>query len=67
MTKKNKEKTVVKSKRLYRKSIYFNKDEMKVIEFFLKKNKLENMSKFFRESIISEILRKSEENYPTLF
>jgi hypothetical protein len=53
--------------RTHRKSLLFNNTEITVITGFCKKYKITNQSKFFRETIISAILRKSEEDHPKLF
>ncbi|HYW96696.1 MAG TPA: hypothetical protein VE870_13965 [Bacteroidales bacterium] len=50
-----------------RHSILFNNREMKAIEAYCRKYKVDNKSKFMRETIISEILKKFDEDYPTLF
>jgi hypothetical protein len=48
-------------------SIRFNNKEMSAINNYCKKFKIKNKSKFMREAIISEVLRKFEKNYPTLW
>ncbi|MDR1680179.1 MAG: hypothetical protein LBS12_00115 [Prevotellaceae bacterium] len=53
--------------RTHRKALLFNDAEMAAIVGFCKKYKIVNRSKFFRETIISAILRKSEEDHPKLF
>lgn len=50
-----------------RQSILFNEREMKAIEAYCRKYKVSNKSKFMRETIITEVLRKFDEDYPTLF
>ena len=50
-----------------RHSILFNNREMKAIEAYCSKYKVDNKSKFMRETIISEILKKFDQDYPTLF
>ncbi len=50
-----------------RHSILFNNREVKAIEAYCLKYKVDNKSKFMRETIISEILKKFDEDYPTLF
>jgi len=54
-------------KRQHKRTIAFNDKELKVVEQFVEKYKIKNKSKFFRESIITTILQKIEENHPTLF
>jgi ABC-type dipeptide/oligopeptide/nickel transport system ATPase subunit len=54
-------------KRINRQSILFNERELKAIEHYCERFKINNRSKFMREAIISEVLKKFEENYPTLW
>jgi hypothetical protein len=54
-------------KRLYRKSILFNKREIQAIDHFCKRYKIKNKSKFMREMIITSVLKKFDEDYPSLF
>ena len=53
--------------RLKKKSIMFNNRELNVIETYCQKYRINNMSKFMREAIITSILKKLDEDYPTLF
>ncbi|MDR1054527.1 MAG: hypothetical protein LBL90_01585 [Prevotellaceae bacterium] len=55
------------STRKHRKTLMFNDKEMAVVQHFFKKYKIQNESKFFRETIIFTILRKTEKDHPTLF
>ena len=48
-------------------SIRFNSRELSAINQYCKKFRVKNKSKFMREAIISEVLRKFENNYPTLW
>jgi hypothetical protein len=48
-------------------SIRFNNKEMSAINNYCKKFKVKNKSKFMREAIITEVLRKFDKNYPTLW
>lgn len=41
--------------------------ESKAIDHFCNKFRIKNRSKFMREAIITEVLRKFDANYPTLF
>jgi len=61
---KNREKDLLRKNRH---SILFNNLEMKAIEAYCSKYKVENKSRFMRETIIIEILKKFDEDYPTLF
>lgn len=65
--KKRKVKKDESLKRIYRKSILFNKREIQAIDHYCKKYKIKNKSKFMREMIISSILKKFDEDYPSLF
>ncbi len=59
-----------KQKDLLRKnhqSILFNNREMKAIEAYCNKYKVANKAKFMRETILTEILKKFDEDYPSLF
>lgn len=66
-TKSSRETRTEQAKRTYRKTIAFNEKELKVIRYFVAKYKIKNQSKLFRESIISTILKKLEEDHPKLF
>ena len=54
-------------KRVNRYTILFNMPESKAIDHFCNKFRIKNRSKFMRKAIISEVLRKFDANYPTLF
>ena len=54
-------------KRINRQTICFNNRELAAISHFCDKYKVNNKSKFMREAIISEVLKKFDEDYPTLF
>jgi hypothetical protein len=54
-------------KRVKKASILFNNMEMKAINGYCSKYKVENRSKFMREAIISAVLKKYDQDYPTLF
>ena len=54
-------------KRKYRKSILFNKREIQAIDHYCKKYKISNKSKVMREMIITSVLKKFDEDYPSLF
>ena len=49
------------------KAIRFNNKEMKAIETYCEKYRIQNRSKFMREAIITTILKKFDEDHPTLF
>jgi len=50
-----------------KKSILFNNKELKAIDSYCEKYRIHNRSKFMREVIITSILKKLDEDYPTLF
>jgi len=56
-----------KLKRIHRKSILFNKREINAINKYCRRYKIKNRSKFMREVIITSILQKLEDDYPSLF
>jgi len=56
-----------KLRRTHRTSILFNKREQEAISLYCDKYKIRNKSKFMREVIMTDILKKFDEDYPTLF
>lgn len=54
-------------KREITQTIRFNSRENSAINQYCEKFKVKNKAKFMREAIIAEILRKFEDNYPTLW
>ena len=56
-----------KLRRIHRTSLLFNSREQEAINLFYKKYKVSNKSKFMREAIITEVLKRFDEDYPTLF
>ncbi len=56
-----------KLKREHRKSILFNARELQAMDYYCKKYKVRNKSKFMRETIITSVLKKFDEDYPSLF
>ena len=56
-----------KLRRTNRTSILFNQWEQEAIKLYCDKYKIRNKSKFMREVIMTEILKKFDEDYPTLF
>ena len=53
--------------RVNKMSVLFNNRELKAIETYCSKYKVNNRSKFMREAIIGSILKKFDDDYPTLF
>ncbi len=57
-----------KLKRKYRICMMLNEKEFKVLKKFLRKRKIQNKSKFFREVIIKYVIEQLVEyDYPKLF
>ena len=54
-------------KRINKKSVLFNNRELSAIEYYCKKYKVTNRSKFMRETILTHILKTFDEDHPTLF
>jgi hypothetical protein len=54
-------------KRIRKQEILFNQREMNAIMHYCRRFKVHNRSKFMREAIITEVLKKFEANHPTLF
>lgn len=44
-----------------------SQEEFELIEFYLRKYKITNRSRWFRQLMIGHILRNFEQDYPTLF
>lgn len=56
-----------KLRRTRRTSLLFNGREQEAIDLYCEKYKINNKSKFMREAIMTEILKRFDEDYPTLF
>ena len=56
-----------KLRRTHRTSLLFNGREQEAINLYCEKYKIRNRSKFMREAIMTEILKRFDEDYPTLF
>ena len=56
-----------KLKRSYRSSILFNTREREALNLYCEKYRISNRSKFMREVIMTEVLKRFDEDYPTLF
>ncbi len=67
IVKKRKAEKDLSLKRIHRKSILFNQREIQAIDHYCKKYKIKNKSKFMREMIITSVLKKFDEDYPSLF
>ena len=64
--KKSKE-DIQKYKRRHNQTIRLNDFEMQALNKYCKKYKVQNRAQFIRETLMTEILRKFDEDYPTLF
>lgn len=54
-------------KRTHRIAFLMNDDEQKILDKYVSKYKVENVSKFVREAVIRTALRQLDEDRPTLF
>ena len=54
-------------KRTNKKEILFNNLELEAINTYCERFKVKNKSKFMREMIITSVLKKFDEDYPSLF
>ena len=48
-------------------TLAFNQREREAIDLYCEKYKIKNRSKFMRETILTEVLKRFDEDYPTLF
>lgn len=55
------------SLRTHRQIFTLNDEENKALNRYISKYKVKNKSKFIRETLMMTILRKMEEDHPTLF
>jgi len=55
------------SLRTHRQIFTLNDEENKALERYIAKYKVQNKSKFIRETLMIAIIRKLEEDHPTLF
>jgi len=63
----NKGKRDEKLIRSNRTTLLFNQREREAIELYCQKYSITNKSKFMRETILTEVLKRFDEDYPTLF
>jgi len=56
-----------KLRRTNRTSILFNQREQEALRHYCEKYEITNKSKFMREAIMTEVLKRFDEDYPTLF
>jgi len=64
---KNKGKKEDQMKRVHRQSFLLNSREMRAINRYCEKYKVSNKSRFIRETIVKAILKKFDDDHPTLF
>ncbi|HZK69278.1 MAG TPA: hypothetical protein VFC36_06760 [Paludibacter sp.] len=55
------------SLRTHRQIFTLNDEENKALERYIAKYKVQNKSKFIRETLMVSIIRRFEEDHPTLF
>ncbi len=48
-------------------TLRLNNRELQAIDAYCRKYKVDNKSKFMRETILTEVLRRFDDDYPTLF
>ncbi len=54
-------------KRTHRVAFMLNDEERKVLDKYVSKYKVDNVSKFLRDAVIRTVLRQLDEDRPTLF
>ncbi len=54
-------------KRVHKQSFMLNAREMRAVNRYCEKYRVSNKSKFMRETIVTAILKKFDEDHPTLF
>ena len=54
-------------KRINRQSLMLNNHELNALQTYCKKYRISNKSKFMREAIITTVLKKFDEDHPSLF
>ena len=53
--------------RIHKVTFMLNDEEQKAVDRYLAKYKIANKSRWYRETILTHILKTLEEDYPTLF
>lgn len=56
-----------KLKRKHKIALMFNELELEALNMYCKKYKIKNKSKLLRKIIMTEVLRRFDEDYPRLF
>jgi metal-responsive CopG/Arc/MetJ family transcriptional regulator len=54
-------------KRTHRVAFLLNDEELKAVNRFVEKYQIQNTSRFMREAVIRTILKRLDEDHPTLF
>lgn len=54
-------------KRVHRQSFLLNEREMRAITRYCERYKVNNRSRFIRETVVTAILKKFDDDHPTLF
>jgi hypothetical protein len=57
----------VQAQRTKQVSFLLNDEEYKLISQYLKKYKISNKSRWFRETVMTHVLKSLDQDYPTLF
>jgi len=63
-TKGKRNEQLLRTKKTY---LSFNAREREAIDLYCQKYKIKNRAKFMRETILTEVLKRFDEDYPTLF
>jgi len=53
--------------RVHKVTFMMNDEEYNAVERYLQRYKISNKSRWYRETILSHVLKTLEEDYPTLF
>ena len=53
--------------RMKKAEFMLNEEEYQLIDFYLRKYKITNRSRWLRETVINHILKNMDQDYPTLF
>ena len=54
-------------KRVHRQAVLLNELEYNAVQAYCKKYKVKNKSKLIREALFKKVLKKYDDDYPTLF
>ena len=54
-------------RRIYRKSVLFNKQELAAIDEYCRRFKISSRSALIRQALMEHVMEGLEENHPTLF